>query len=382
VFVSPRLQGDDRLGAFPDWLHWTQNLQQNGLKLELRCGASTLLLPIDQTPLRPDLWEELFADDTLVRSHTFDDCSDRGVISFSMRQTLSALKSIYQQASVTLALPEGKLAKGEERQHGNRDTLRELVGGLEVHWNGREAPSWRKAVAVTKESLDRARAQQAVTGPLDAEGLIVGQPDANALHNVAVPFAVFHHMPTPKRDELKIDPATLFDFHQVLTALNSYPDLLRALGLVFDLDLPSAFVAETPLGQSGTLSVAKASAGWTWALQPHAPPLATAYLNLPLGQSRIFLSAPRALTDPHAPITVLGRWTRDAHGCGRAQVAVDGGMHRTIMLAEPLKPPNGHNLEPGAQPSPAPHPEVFDPEATLPALRSGGFSLFADRRAL
>ena len=31
VIVSPRLRGDNKLGAFPDWLKWTQRLREQGL---------------------------------------------------------------------------------------------------------------------------------------------------------------------------------------------------------------------------------------------------------------------------------------------------------------------------------------------------------------
>src|SRR5262249_4548334 len=146
----------------------------------------------------------------------------------------------------------------------------------------------------------------ALSGPLDREGLIVAKPNPNALQKVAVPFAVFHHMPTPPRDDLSLDAEKVLDFHQALTALNSYPELLRALGLVFDLHLPRAFVPETPPGQFGTLSVVKADAGWPWAVPPEAPPLATAYLHSRLGQQRFFFTAPRVLEDPQSPVTVMG----------------------------------------------------------------------------
>src|SRR5947208_6835797 len=50
-------------------------------------------------------------------------------------------------------------------------------------------------------------------------------------------------------------------------------------------------------------------------------------------------------------------------------------MHKAIILAETL------TTDSKLQPVAAPHPEVFDPTTTLPALRSGGFSLYADVRA-
>src|SRR5438552_8215223 len=73
VFVSPRLEGADELGAFPDWLQWTSRLKEDGLELEFSCGNRIFRAPIDREPLRPELWEQLFKQDTLVRSHTFDD---------------------------------------------------------------------------------------------------------------------------------------------------------------------------------------------------------------------------------------------------------------------------------------------------------------------
>ena len=42
-------------------------------------------------------------------------------------------------------------------------------------------------------------------------------------------------------------------------------------------------------------------------------------------------------------------------------------------------PDPGRSLLP-VDPEPAPHPEVFDPDATLPSLRSGGLQLYVDGR--
>src|SRR5215475_7647512 len=139
VYVSPRLIGDNTLGAFPDFLRWTRRLNRGGLTLEVRCAGQSFEANIDTEVLRPDLWKGLFNRDTLVRSHKFNDYSDHGIISFSVRDTLSALKSIYQEAGVRLALPDGGQ---REQEGGNRAVLRDLVDGLDVHWNGDRAKAW------------------------------------------------------------------------------------------------------------------------------------------------------------------------------------------------------------------------------------------------
>lgn len=382
ILVSPRLDGADKFGAFPDWLNWTRHLRDDGLELELQCGANTQVFAINGAGLRPDLWKELFNSETYVRSHkSFDDYSERGLISFSVRESLSALKSVYQQASVALALPDTpRLNRGDDRPR-NRQRLAQLVDGLQVHWDGREARAMRSAVRSRYSSTERLTQ---AAGPLDSEGLL-RQPGSTSLSAVATPFAVFHHMPTPAYGDNGIempDRATLIDFHQALTSLNAYPELLRALGLVLDLDLPNDLFAATPFDNPGTISVRRAIPGWDWAIQPETHPLATAYMKLEIGQDELFFAAPRSVVDPPQPGAVLGLLNLDPAHFGLAQVDVDGAMHKAIMLAETLHPSGDHNRVPDATPQPAQHPEVFDPEATLPSLRSGGFSLFADNRAL
>ena len=104
VFTSVRLRGASRLAAFPDLRHWTQQLRGDGFTIEFQCAGKTHPVRV-APPGEPDLWEKLFKDDTFVKSHTFDDYSDRGVISYPVRDVLSTLKWIYQRAGVDLAYP-------------------------------------------------------------------------------------------------------------------------------------------------------------------------------------------------------------------------------------------------------------------------------------
>src|SRR5581483_7782934 len=101
------------------------------------------------------------------------------------------------------------------------------------------------------------------------------------------------------------DRAKLIDFHQALTSLNSYPELLRALGLVLDFDLPNEFFAVTPMNTPGTVSVQRALPGWDWRIAPQTHPLATAYLKIGVAQEELFFAAPRSVVDPQQPGAVL-----------------------------------------------------------------------------
>lgn len=381
IHVSPRLYGDTALGAFPDWETWTQRVQADGLELELVCGANTHVVAAAPSPLRPDLWAALFDAKTLVRSHVFDDYSGRAVLSYSVRDTLGVLKSIYQQAAIALALP------GATGSHGREDMgrlfLRNLLDGLAVHWSERDGEQLRAQIRDAQPgslySLAFPRADE-----LDAEGLPTGQVTADRNASVALPFAVFHHMPTPPRDvPLAPDFDTLLDFHQALASLNAYEPIQRALGLVFDVEVPQAFVPITPGRATAAVSVGAVTPGWDWTIPTETRSLATECVHLEAdAHARVFFTAPRAYANTGFG-EVLGLLDLEPERYGIAQVDVDGAAHKAILLAETWSDGGGaRNADPNAAPAAAPHPEVFDPEAVLPALRSGGMSLFADHRAL
>lgn len=388
VVVSPRLFGADRLDAFADWVDWTQKLT-DGVELIFRCGTRTATVAIDTAPLRPDLWRALFQRDTFVRSRKFDDYSSHGVMSFSVRESLSALKAVYQEASVVLAVPDPEddtdpfdPERGDGRGHGepkitNRQRLAAILGGLDVHWDRDRA---RRLRAIARHRSAAGNASRALNGPLDGEGLITAARNPGAFQNIAGPFSAYHHMPTPTEAQagaVKIDPDA-FDFHQALSALEAHPELQRALGLVFDLELPTDLVPATAAGAIATLSVQ--SAGVAWQQPPKSHPLQTACIHFSGGGFRVFCCASRTQTTGGAPFQVLGLLNLDPARFGVAQVDVDGAMHKVITTAEIHNNPDpGRSLKP-ADPEPAPNPEVFDAEATLPSMRSGGLQLYVDGR--
>ena len=375
VLVSPRLTGADRLDAFPDWLNWTTTLK-DGLTLTFRSGAQTAKAKIDTKHLQPDLWRSLFASDTIVRSRVFDDYSNHSIISYSVRESLSTLKAVYKEAAVSLALPEDPLSPQSEKR-GNRQLLGAILDGLDVHWNAKEAKRRREFVRMRAKADSTERS---LAGPLDSEGLITAVRNAGAFQSVAVPFAVYHHMPTPKQKDagpVKIDP-NAFDFHQALSSLESHPELLRALGLVFDVDLPLDLVPQTIYPAFSTISVE--STDFPWMMTPTLHPPETACVHMMAGTTRIFFTATRTQVSASSPTQILGLLNLDPEKCGIAQVDVDGAMHKVMTVAELANRPDpGRNLY-NSSPEDAANPEVFDQDATLPSMRSGGLQLYIDRR--
>ncbi len=286
-------------------------------------------------------------------------------------------------------------------EYGNHEKLKKLVNGFEVKWDEKMRDAYqaynRESDGIylknadgnyTKGSRPYLRNLQSTlqTDPGKLDGVYQVSPSSSefvdARKALAQEFTVAHHIPPGQplpRKPLKDNPTyfdNLLDFHQVLSSLNSYPELLRALGLVIDFELPLEFAPITDTN-GNNLSVKDATPKWEWRATTTITSLETRYGRIRSEDgtdSSLFLPLPNPEdSEAYGLLSLNPLDSKDPPRFGLAQVDVDGGMHKTIMLAETIK---------GDHPNPpqTPHPEVFDPRATLPSLRSGGFTLYADDR--
>lgn len=386
VVLSPRLRGDEVLGSYPDWPDWTQRLADHGLRVVFECAGATRASDLPVRGLRPDLWRALFNAETFVRSHTFDDYSDRFISSYPLRNAAGALQATYQAAGLAFALPaDGGPHEGIARRGR---LFEDLVGGYAMDWSETYGRRWRLEQIATQQALaDRwqsigARRAAALSEAVGADGLLrAGTLDpaasdfASTQRDVVQRFGVFSHMPPGAPvTRASLDDEKVLDFHQGLSALNAYPALLRLLGLVFDIELPLDFVADADGLNPGQLSITELDGQWSADMTTITPTTSTAYINTRIGARRIVAVAPRSLVEPGQPLTTLGLMNLDPTRYGVMQLDIDGALHKAVMLADAITQLPGESAPQ--------HPEVFDPTTTLSSLRSGGFSLFADARAL
>ncbi len=180
VLVSPRLMGGSKLGEFPDWLNWTALLKKRGLQLTLRSGTHEVTVPVDTKVLRPELWEAIFKEDTLVRSYQYPDYAGRPVLSYPVRTALSMIKSIYQVAGATLQ------GGADQEKRG----LRTLLDGLQVDWDDRRAAEKRKTYAYypDHDPASSGLSSRAPSGMLSPDGLLptylLAQPGSQAYRDL------------------------------------------------------------------------------------------------------------------------------------------------------------------------------------------------------
>jgi hypothetical protein len=376
VYMTPRLQAGATLAAFPDILNWAELVQNQGLKFEFKCGVKTHTLPVDQSILRPDVWQQIFKPSAYVEAYKVPDFDQRLIVSYPVRDATAFLKYAYQ------AVGSGGVSSTNERG-GLRILLRDLTfrdgakSTLAASISAKRLEMWteqrRYLMAGLANQVPASPAAFALSPSVPPDGVSTPLTPAASTRDTMTRFALFHHMPpAPNRPPLpqtEADFAKTLDFHRALTALNSYPWLLRVLGLVFDLELQADFCPASPAaGAYGSLEIAKVTAGFTWSLTPTFCFPVTSYVR----DKKSFQPAPAT------PATAIGGTEYVSADVAQGFLALtpenfhllavdlDGALLKALALADNAENSRDQTV-------------VGD---DLPALRSSGVGLVADARGI
>jgi len=378
LYLTPRLQGGATLAAFPDFLDWTQQVQTHGLKFRIACGAKNHTVSSDPKALHPELWKAIFAPDTFVEAYTLPPFDQQLIVSYPSRQALSFLKYAYQSVATSRA------GGGDGQRGGPLDLLFPLGfrNGASTSFGDeishKRLDIWKEQQAAGAPGIlfPGAAAQFATTRNPDGVATVLQAPDPTATHDMITRFGLFHSIPkAPNRPPLPTPPAGFkktLDFHAALTALNSYPSLMRGLGLVFDIEIPAALCPNSPnAGAYGTVSVDLVTPGFKWKIAPTFSLTPTSYWR----DKDSFCSAPAASPAAQAagnylPADVFkGFLALSFEDFFLSQVDLDGALLKALGLAD-----NVQNLTRLGT--------ISSIDQTLPSLRSAGISMMADGRAL
>ena len=381
VFVTPHLRTDEgkTLAHFPDFLDWAARMQRGQVTFTLHVDDGTQVqATVVSPPPDPTLWKVLFTPDIPVRPYEFDDFSNRPIVSFPVTRVLGYLKERYQ-AVASLApfdLPAVTRVEGDEER---RDTLDEIFHDL-VWLQGRDlrVENEEQLSERLNESLKSARD---VARERRAAGLLGGDliepsglTDPDDPRDAFYRAMLFHYRPRqakpvelPEGADAQARFEEEVDFHQMLSALGDFPQLLRRLGLVFDLQVPADALAQTPTELD--FRKVRVVPTWTSTFQPpQAAPGApwtanytpwTVYVWSTLNGKDLFF--PQSEQGDIA----AGLWThRDT--AVLAQVDVDGAALKALNLASSL-----------ARATRSGQPRAIDaPEKDgVPTLRTGGVSV-------
>lgn len=250
VLVSPRLEtnGDsDVLKGFPDFADWPATLAQSHFVVSYGPGGpvkidGNTLIGRNRIDNRigvadSEVWQALFPEETRVQKFEFKDRSQEKVLSYSTTELEKVVRELYSSMAASAS-----------------DQLPTAATHLST-------PGWQRLLGILKENDDAYTEKR--TGIRRTEDQFKafksGAFKGNNLHSNLQRFQLFHTPPSkprrtvdkvrdgdPKRpaewlgyDQVPLPkPADLqneFHFHKIVAAMNQYPTLLRALGLVVDL---------------------------------------------------------------------------------------------------------------------------------------------------
>lgn len=383
IYLSPRLGGAAQLSSFPDILNWTAQVKSHGLKFKLTDGTNTTVAAVATAQLRPDIWSSIFKPDTLVQPYVNPDYTKSLFVSYPTRAAMAFAKYAYQMIG---ASPRTIEAGGDRQplmnmvlqdlafRDGKDSTLKASLSQLRLAMWKQQNPSELSGGGIAVQTVTVS------TGPAAPDGVpTTGTAPANT-RDMIQRFALFHNMPSAHHrgplPSSESDLAKLLDFHKALTAINSYPVLLRALGLVFDVEIPAASLGNSPGAAGyGTVAVAAVTPGFKWKTAPQLCTPQTAYLK----NGRQFAAAPVTpaanLGKNNASGDVLNGFLNLApDGFHLTQIDLDGALLKALSLADSVAFADFRNAS-------IDNGNTVEVEQVLSALRSGGISLMADGRA-
>jgi hypothetical protein len=371
LYLTPRLEKGATLASFPDILNWTELLHTKGMKFEVACAGKKVTVAANQSGLRPDVWKAIFTSSTFVEKFSIPDFDQRLIVSYPVRDAMSFYKFAYQ------AVGSGRARGNKERnplwavleglvfRHGPVSTLTSEIAQMRL-------TMWNRQLAFLKGGggVNEVSTTTGIAPPIPPDGVPTTLSVPANTHDTMTRFAMFHSMPPapngPPLPKTETDFAKILDFHRALTALNSYPSLLRALGLVFDVELPADFCPSSPAsGVYGSIQLSKVKPGFKWAITPHFNFPNTSYVR----DNTSFAVAPATAAGSATYVAgdvAAGFLALTPDNFHLLQVDVDGGLLKTLTVADNLANASDQSV-------------VGD---GLPAMRSGGIGLVAEGRGL
>lgn len=369
ILLTPRLSGAQTLSSFPDVLHWPERIAADGLTFELGSNGGSASVTVDTSVLHVDAWQRVFTPTTFVEPFVVHPFDERLFVSYPVREAATYLKYAYQTIGTGFGGPaqERRLAAVLGQlvfRDGKTSTLDDALAQLRVElWRAQQ----HTGIAIRGAALPASRATAA------PDGVPTPVTEPADIRPTISRFALFHSMPpAPNRPPLPTTDADFehtLDFHRALSALASYPSLMRALGLVFDVEVPSSLCAPSPSGGTyGTVEVRAVTPGWSWSIAPRLVLPQTSYVL----DANTFLAAPTTAPGEVASGTpipgdvVAGVLALVPEWFHLLQVDLDGALLKALMLADNLA-----NVS-----------DRTEVEEVLPALRSAGIGLVGNGRAM
>ena len=230
VFVSPRLYGASNgvLSSFPDFADWPSIVGQMSFGLNFGSSFQIPAAPLQSFAGDSALWKSLFQPGTYVKGYQFEDNTQRRIVSYPVRMVIDFLAAQYTSAA---ASSPSELPAASALLSGS------AFGAL----------TFNRMDPLVKAQLDELLTKNKALSMKDV-ATAGGNPAKTAL-TLAKSFhqpTQIKQQPLPRFPQDKDKFENMLDFHQMVSALANFPEMMRRLGLLLDLYLPAANVPVSP----------------------------------------------------------------------------------------------------------------------------------------
>ncbi len=345
VLVSPRLTPDGgvdgTLGQFDDFLDWPATVAKLKFHVEIQGGPTFDLQPVvlpGFPALDSEAWQALYRRDSTVHPYAFDDRAGIPVRSFPTKKILSFIKTEYQHTAITSAAAKPGLTELGLTRNSQR------LGLAEIALNSDFEPGVRIQIEDTLK-----------------HNAFVGRNFGGPRHDFYQVKLMHDFLSKKIRNKdghlefLPPQKPTDVDFHKAVAAMGQYPQLLRALGLVIDLEIPSLTIAPSSnVRVRPSLPAAAQLTPWT------------AY-HFDSGKKQFF-----AASGPGSDVSTGMLFIGSADDYDVVEMDVDGAARKVQDFAS-----NGARIGLGEVGTSIDTPKTYG----LPSLRSAGFSVARADRA-
>jgi len=349
ICVSPRLELANKSSStlqsdFQDFVDWPKTLNKLVTDFKIRAEGHELTPQILSEAADSELWKLLFPATTFVRGYGFDSLEQKHFMSYSNKNLMSFIKTRYSRAAINnmASLPLIEEMLDPRNKQG-------LLGDIPIMegQTGGQADNLLFAASKRPRVIDRSTKPDAAN-------------DFAELHD-------FHQRPILPEKNYTLPPLQQpeLDFHQAIAAMGQYPQLMRKLGLVVDLQIPvnRKLVKKSDIN----LQLMHSSFPGTSA-KAHLAANTSCYLD-PV------LFTTKARSNDELLYKGMLRLEKDLFNS--CQIDVDGASLKLLDLANNLR-----NANLGKSAAGQPLKTVDTPnEAALPSLRSAGLSVCLDERA-
>lgn len=260
---------DATLQQVPDMLNWAQLIKT--AKFIVQVNGNSVEAKVTSKPVDTTLWQNLFTPAVKVKSFKQEDLSNIPIASYPVKHVLAFIKFVTEATGKNFStdLPGNN--------YFTENPIMQTLSDYQIsEYKRKQRQSFKLGDFINKKRTGRLLKET-----LNKTKVIPFDPKANPEMDFAQ-VKNFHGLydKKPVPHYAAIDPPN-FEFHQVLAALSTYPQLLRRLGLIIDLEFPAQSSPLMRIGGSSSVRVIPHAINFQTTTQFVCP--ATAYLKTTTG---------------------------------------------------------------------------------------------------